>query len=436
MRQAPAIAPSPLPASSVASSAAAPASGDFGLALLQALQTILATPGATGEATTTDLLIPQTFNHLPLSANAPNIDLAPDQIVTPAPVAFDFATLLPLSIDGIETPANDQHKTIESNDLEQIKAIIDYLGAPSSPPSVGDGIELDPVGDLEPSADTGSSTDVTETQVSIAEAFLASQVVVTTPAPASVDSSLRNVIDARTQTEAPLKLQMTGSTSTLNPGLALVPDDLTPGLTREIPVPIRVLADRFSRYWEETAKPGETAPSLSALTPTELNAPHASVADRNATALARLDRFEFVDRIARALEQANARTPSRIDLELDPPSLGRVHIQVVNVDGTLTARIETSTATARSLICEQLPVLGRHLEQQGIQFQRFEVQYAAANVAGGNWSSGNGQSGQPNERNRRSHSPSTEQVDEIGEPGRGLTMGDLLAVAPGMDRVI
>ncbi len=61
---------------------------------------------------------------------------------------------------------------------------------------------------------------------------------------------------------------------------------------------------------------------VSILTPEELKPAAASVEDRNATALARVDRSEFVNRVVQALERAHAERPKRIEVEIQPPALG------------------------------------------------------------------------------------------------------------------
>ena len=51
---------------------------------------------------------------------------------------------------------------------------------------------------------------------------------------------------------------------------------------------------------------------------------NAPVEDRNASVLARIDRFEFVHRMTQALQRAQAQSPKHMELQLKPPVIGKV----------------------------------------------------------------------------------------------------------------
>lgn len=170
-----------------------------------------------------------------------------------------------------------------------------------------------------------------------------------------------------------------------------------------------------------------------------------SPADLNAAALARADRQEFVDRVTEALRQAYQQTPKRLTLELTPPDLGTVRIQVAQSHGELIARLEADNSTARAMLAEHLPALERQLSQSGIQIQRFEVQQAVEsnqnNAQGEQMHRQQQDPGQQQQQQQRQQHPSSpnwrfEDAGADRTEGRPLTMADLLALAPGMDRLI
>ncbi|MFO0948888.1 MAG: flagellar hook-length control protein FliK [Planctomycetota bacterium] len=183
------------------------------------------------------------------------------------------------------------------------------------------------------------------------------------------------------------------------------------------------------------AEMATTNPSM--LTDSEKAAVNVSPEDRNATVLARLDRVEFVSRISQALERAKAQSPKSVELELNPPSLGKLRLQVMEIDGQLTARIQADSASARALLLEHMPVLDRNLGDQGIQMQRVQVEPPS----GGDTSLSGGHnpqhSGGQHPRQQHEGTPLKWFTSaEDGENGKPLTISELLALAPGMDRLI
>jgi flagellar hook-length control protein FliK len=203
-------------------------------------------------------------------------------------------------------------------------------------------------------------------------------------------------------------------------------------------LPSRLFGDRFSRYFGDNNNAPTVPFNPSVLTPQEQQSTTATVEDRNATVLARVDRFEFVQRITDALERAHAQAPKSLELELNPPSLGKVKVQVVQEDGQFIARFETESHTTCSLLNDQLPVLTKHLEQQGIQIQRFNVEQANGGAQPGDGGASGQQpgAGQQQQQQRRDPGPAWQPPGD--EDGRAppWTITDLLGLASGMNRLI
>jgi flagellar hook-length control protein FliK len=182
----------------------------------------------------------------------------------------------------------------------------------------------------------------------------------------------------------------------------------------------------------------------SILTPEELKSQTTSTTeDRNATALARVDRNEFVNRVVQALERAHTEQPKTIEVELNPPSLGKLRLQVTQIDGQITAKIEVHSDASRSLLLDNLPALDRQLGEQGVQIQRFTVDHmntgpsASADLSGNAQQQAQQEAAQEQQRQSyRSASADDGQNDNESNRGSGLTVSDLLRIADGMDRLV
>lgn len=215
-------------------------------------------------------------------------------------------------------------------------------------------------------------------------------------------------------------------------------------------IPASILPPETAVLQPVSAKPSDGAVGTIAATmpqgqPSNVQA---TTADRNAAALANVDRQEFVERMTEALKQAYQQSPKRLTIDLAPPELGKVRIQVVQVDGQLTAKIETGEQAARALLVERLPVLERQLAQCGIQLQRLDVQQAPEPTQASSGQQGNLQRGQGDQPNHQEQAPSQNQQQHNPHrplfaafpSDRGdeetLTMVDLLSLAPGMNRLI
>jgi flagellar hook-length control protein FliK len=96
-------------------------------------------------------------------------------------------------------------------------------------------------------------------------------------------------------------------------------------------------------------------------------------AESNAVRLSPVDRVRFVQRVARAVEAS--RPDGEIRLRLRPPELGSIHLRVRTEEGALTARVETETRQAQSILAERVPELRERLAEMNIRLERFEVEW-------------------------------------------------------------
>jgi len=85
-----------------------------------------------------------------------------------------------------------------------------------------------------------------------------------------------------------------------------------------------------------------------------------------------VDRARFVERVSRAFEALGDRSGT-LRLRLSPPELGSMRLEISVHDGALTARMETETQAAKSVLLENLPALKERLAQQEIRIERFDV---------------------------------------------------------------
>ncbi|MBN2477102.1 MAG: flagellar hook-length control protein FliK [Pirellulales bacterium] len=94
-----------------------------------------------------------------------------------------------------------------------------------------------------------------------------------------------------------------------------------------------------------------------------------------------VDRVRFVQRVARAFQAMGERNGS-VRLRLSPPELGALRLEISVRDGTLTARVEAESATARSLLLDNLPALRDRLAQQDIKIEQFNVDLTGRSAGG------------------------------------------------------
>jgi flagellar hook-length control protein FliK len=92
-------------------------------------------------------------------------------------------------------------------------------------------------------------------------------------------------------------------------------------------------------------------------------------------------RVRFVQRVARAFETMGDRGGS-VRLRLHPPELGSLRLEVALRNGTMTARLEVESDSARAMLLDNLPALRDRLAQQGIKVDRFDVDLGDRSAGG------------------------------------------------------
>ncbi len=85
-----------------------------------------------------------------------------------------------------------------------------------------------------------------------------------------------------------------------------------------------------------------------------------------------VDQARFVQRVARAFQVGHERG-GEIRLRLSPPELGNMRLEIVVKGGVLTARVETETSAARTVLLDNLPALRERLAEQNIKIEQFDV---------------------------------------------------------------
>lgn len=85
-----------------------------------------------------------------------------------------------------------------------------------------------------------------------------------------------------------------------------------------------------------------------------------------------VDRVRFVRRVGGAIRSAQQRD-GQIQLRLSPPELGTLKIQLTVNEGAITANLETETASARTVLLDNLPALRERLSEQGMTIEKFDV---------------------------------------------------------------
>ncbi|NOY29162.1 MAG: hypothetical protein GXP28_02990 [Planctomycetes bacterium] len=115
---------------------------------------------------------------------------------------------------------------------------------------------------------------------------------------------------------------------------------------------------------------GEDASVLQRSTGTSVAASAAASAEAEPAPTA--DRARFVQRVSGAIRSAQSRE-GEIHLQLRPPELGSLRIEIVVKQGVLTAQLETETSAARAILLDNLPALRERLAEQEIRIEKFDV---------------------------------------------------------------
>ena len=103
-------------------------------------------------------------------------------------------------------------------------------------------------------------------------------------------------------------------------------------------------------------------------------APASPGASPTAPGAEQAERVRFVQRVARAFEAAADRGGT-LRLRLHPPELGSLRLELSLRRGAMTARLETETEAARTMLLDNLPALRQRLAEHQIRVERFEVEW-------------------------------------------------------------
>lgn len=103
--------------------------------------------------------------------------------------------------------------------------------------------------------------------------------------------------------------------------------------------------------------------------------PHVAAAEsapQSRSTVPDVDANRFLQRVARAFQAADERG-GEVRLRLSPPELGALRLEVTVREGVLTARVETETSSARTILLDNLPQLRERLAEQGMKIEKFDV---------------------------------------------------------------
>jgi flagellar hook-length control protein FliK len=116
--------------------------------------------------------------------------------------------------------------------------------------------------------------------------------------------------------------------------------------------------------------PFAAAPSSLQLNPT-------SPATGQQAAAAPLNPAQVVEQVSYALQLTHT-SGQQLQMQLNPPQLGALQVDVSVRDGVLSARLETQTPATQQILVDNLSQLKDSLTQQGVSFDRIEVRLAAS----------------------------------------------------------
>jgi len=129
--------------------------------------------------------------------------------------------------------------------------------------------------------------------------------------------------------------------------------------------PASLTDNRFADAVRDSAAnlPGHIAPSNGSGKPSIVGEP------RGAN---QVDQARFVQRVAKAFRTADDQG-GQIRIRLSPPELGSLKLEITLRNGVMTAKLETETNSARTLLLDNLPALRQRLADQNIKIERFDV---------------------------------------------------------------
>lgn len=149
------------------------------------------------------------------------------------------------------------------------------------------------------------------------------------------------------------------------------------GLAEQV---IRAVVDKFEdpRSSNASRTPTRIAPAVSASTAQPAPTDRPVFANTFDTTLIRATQPEpapqgNIDRVLTVVRNNVGQRHSQLTVQLDPPELGRLKIDVRLSDNHMRLTITTDTAQARQVITERFDVLRSALESQGVTVSRFDV---------------------------------------------------------------
>jgi flagellar hook-length control protein FliK len=126
---------------------------------------------------------------------------------------------------------------------------------------------------------------------------------------------------------------------------------------------------------------GLGAPATETTGQAAAGSPATDASGQAATGASQADRVRLVQRVAAAFQSVGDQGGT-VRLRLSPPDLGAVKLEVSVHNGAMSARLETETSAARSLLLDNLPALRDRLAQQQIKVERFDVDLAGQSSGG------------------------------------------------------
>ena len=120
-----------------------------------------------------------------------------------------------------------------------------------------------------------------------------------------------------------------------------------------------------------------------------------------------VDQAQLIQRIAQAFEAAVERGGS-IHLQLSPPELGSLRVELTVRNGAMSARMETETDAARTILQDNLPALRERLAEHNIRVERFDVNLSGQ--SSGNLPGRSGSSSSPYDPRGGQSTPSSNRV--------------------------
>lgn len=134
------------------------------------------------------------------------------------------------------------------------------------------------------------------------------------------------------------------------------------------------------------------------------------------------DSQALVDRVSQLVLKSHD-SGQQLSLQITPPDLGTVRIEVHSHGGVLTARLEADTPAARQLLAEHLPQLREALQQQGANVDRIDVYQSDRAAQGEGMADSNWQSSQQEQRDEAG--PLLYDDEDSAEPVAAQSRGSL-----------